>query len=157
MSTEEFAAKLEDFYRSLDENIARLFKISMKASPRRAEGKPVNQNKLKVFQLIDERIGQSYTIVAAIRFVVEEYNAGLSDNSDREDEIETITREYRRYRKTLDVGLDPSRTYDDQSLAEFILSKQFALAAAIFAIADEKRRIRICDKLNERIMHRVIE
>lgn len=157
MSTEEFEARLKDFYRSLDENTARAFKSSMKASPRTAEGRSVSQDNLKIFQLIDERHRQGSTVISAIRSVIEEHLIELNDHSDSEDRIETATREYRRYRKTRDAGLDPSRTYDDNSLAEFILSKQFTPAAAIFAIADKKRRIRICGKLNERIIHRVME
>ncbi|MCR5943606.1 hypothetical protein FG152_22755 [Ochrobactrum sp. XJ1] len=157
MSTEEFEARLKDFYRSLDENTARAFKSSMKASPRKAEGKPVSQNNLKIFQLIDERYRQGGTVTAAIRSVIEEHLAEVNSNSDNEDKIDTITRQYRRYRKVRDAGLDPSRTYDDDSFAEFILSKQFALAAAIFEVADDERVARICDKLNARIMHRVME
>lgn len=157
MSTEEFAARLEDLYRSLDENTARAFKSSMKASPRTAEGKPVSQNNLRIFQLIDERHRHGGTVSAAVRSIIEEYFTELNDHSDSEDRIETTARQYRRYRKVRDAGLDPSRTYDDESFAEFILSKQFALAAAIFAVADDERVARICDKLNARIMHRVVE
>lgn len=157
MSTEEFAARLQDFYRGLDENTARAFRNSMKASPRTAEGKPVSQDNLKIFQLIDERHRQGGTVTAAIRSVIEEYPTELNDYSDSEDRIETTTRQYRRYRKVRDAGLDPSRTYDDESFAEFILSKQFALAAAIFEVADDDRLARICEKLNARIMHRVME
>lgn len=157
MSTEEFAARLQDLYRSLDENTARAFRNSMKASPRTAEGKPVSQNNLKIFQLIDERHRQGGTVTAAIRSIIEEHFAEVNSNSDSEDRIETTTREYRRYRRIRDAGLDPSRTYDDQSLVEFILSKQFTLAAAVFQVANDERRARICDKFNARIIHRVME
>lgn len=157
MTQKEFEFKIGYYYPDIDGNIASSFRSSMQANPRRAEGKPVDRGNLLIFQQIDQYHQQGSTIIAAIRLVFEEQRVGLNDDVDHEDEIDTVVREYRRYRKTRDAGLDPSRTYDDNSLAEFILSKQFALAAAIFATADKKRRIRICGKLNERIMHRVIE
>lgn len=115
----------------------------------RPKGQKVNTSNLSIFQCADEKRKQGTTIGEAIRYALNASPCPRRTQNDSEDEIDSLTRQYRRYRNRIDGGLDPQFSHQGSIFFEFVLMRQWSKAAAIFANANRELREKICAGLNK--------
>lgn len=151
MSMDEFAAALEARFRDLsDANTDQIAEIEY--TLRRTRGRPVNDERIEQFRLMDrERACGSTTLAAAKTALSEHVNAKprrRRTRNDLEDEAENLARQYRRHRKRMNDGLNPAIPYSKDMLIELIITKQWSKVSAIFINANRSRREDISELLN---------
>lgn len=162
LSRDDFVLLLEasfSFLQSADPKTISEIDASLGSLPTR--GRPINVNALKLFRYADAEYGNGATLEIAVERAMEQYPAAKPKPRRRrtkkimiesENELDhdkfILLAEYKRYRGLLNVGLDPAIPYSTNNFFEFILTRQWQRAAAVFAKASKEQRARYCFRLN---------
>lgn len=159
MKKGEFASLLElhfDHITDANQKMVEDIKASLGTLPTR--GQPVDLKKIELFRHADAEKNNGATIeVAVVRAMVRYPDIKprrslikmIAGHDDPDHDKGMLITEYKRYRSRKANGLDPSVSYSTNNFFEFILTKQWGIAAAIFIKANELRRSAFCTRLNE--------
>lgn len=156
MSQQEMAAALEarfGYLRTASDREVAALEQSLREL--RAPGQPINQRNLQIFRYADEERERGATNDDAIRHALEQYQSQHERRhhtaDDNEDDIETLIRLYRRYRKKVACGLEPDIANSRELFFSYVLHRQWESASAIFVNVSTERRQTLCDALNRNI------
>lgn len=157
ISREEFAQRLEvrfSFLQSADPKTITEIDASLGKLPTR--GQPINVNALALFRHADAQHKNSMTLETALELAMEKFpdvkprrrHTKIDGHTDPDHDKFMLLAEYKRYRGLLSVGLDPAVPYSTNNFFEFILTRQWQKAVAVFAKANKEQRARYCLRLN---------
>lgn len=149
MTAQQMAKALEERFGYLQPPSDFVEAISNSSNAPPVRGMPVNVENVQLFMRIDELLQQGMTHLAATEFAVTEATQSHKDSgNDIQDKVESLIRQYRRYRRRVDGGLDPYRRYNKDSFSAHIMAREWKKAAAIFSDSKTERRVQLCDMLN---------
>lgn len=157
---DEFAQLLEtrfDFLQPADPHTVAEIDASLGRYPTR--GQPKNINALKLFRQADIELERGVTQETAIERAMEllpdvkphhrrTKKITIRTDRDPDHDKEILLAEYKRYRALIAAGLDPAIPYSIGNFFEFILTRQWQRAAAVFTKANKERRLKFCARLN---------
>lgn len=158
LDREEFAQRLAvrfSFLQSADPKTIADVDASLGRLPTR--GQPINVNTVALFRQADAKHRNGTTLETAIELAMEQFpdvkprrrrTKKIDGHTDPDHDKFMLLAEYKRYRGLLSVGLDPAIPYSTNNLFEFILTRQWQKAAAVFAKANKEQRARYCLRLN---------
>lgn len=122
-------------------------------------GQPIKGDAIKLFRCADIIVQNGATLEAAIVSAMETF-PDVKPRQRRPRKITTKTirdpdhdklillAEYKRYRAIIESGLNPAVAYSRNNFFEYILTRQWETAAAIFTKANKERRKILSDALN---------
>lgn len=121
-------------------------------------GQPIRPEKIALFEYIEAQHENGETVESTLQTAIGRGFAPIPRRrrgSDPLQDVEkSLLREYWRYKRKKNAGLDPAIAYGSNALFDSILAKQWDTAAAIFANANKVRRIKVCDTLNRILQNR---
>lgn len=121
-------------------------------------GHPISANKIALFQCCDRKREKGLTIENALECAIAEFPGAeprrrrtgkVAGHTDPDHVKEMLIAEYKRYLSRKKHGLDPAMQYSRNIFFEFILTKQWDRAAAVFRKANKQRRHDLCRRLND--------
>lgn len=119
-------------------------------------GHPVDVNKIALFQHCDRQRERGVTIENAVALAMTEFpnveprrrrTQKIAGHDDPDHNKLMLIAEYKRYLSRKKHGLDPTH-YSRNVFFEFVLTKQWDRAAAVFHKANKQRRHDLCERLN---------
>lgn len=120
-------------------------------------GQPINGNTLELFRHADTEHQRGATLETAIERAMEQLSdvkprrrraKKIAGHTDPDHDKLILLAEYKRYRGLIAAGLDPAIAYSTNNFFEFVLTRQWEKAAAIFSKANKERRAKLCSRLN---------
>ena len=120
-------------------------------------GHPVDVNKIALFQHCDKQRERGVTIENAVALAMTEFpnveprrrrTQKIAGHDDPDHNKYMLIAEYKRHLSRKKHGLDPTKQYSTNLFFEFILTKQWGRAAAVFHKANKQRRRDLCERLN---------
>lgn len=120
-------------------------------------GQPINSNALKLFRYADVEHQRGATLETAIEHAMGQLpdvkprrrrTKKVAGHTDPDHDKLILLAEYKRYRGLIAAGLDPAIAYSTNNFFEFILTRQWQKAAAVFTKANKQRRAKLCSRLN---------
>ena len=120
-------------------------------------GQPINANALKLFRHADIEHQRGAALETAIERAMEQLpdvkprrrrTKKIAGHTDPDHDKLILLAEYKRYRGLIAAGLDPAIAYSSNNIFEFVLTRQWQKAAAIFSKANKQRRAKLCWRLN---------
>ncbi len=121
-------------------------------------GHPVDVNKIALFQHCDRQREHGVTIENAVVHAMTEFpdveprrrrTQKVAGHTDPDHVKEMLIAEYKRYLSRKRHGLDPAVQYSTNLFFDFLLTKQWDRAAAVFCKANKQRRLDLCERLNK--------
>lgn len=159
---DEFARLLEtrlQFLQAADAKTVSEIDASLGKLP--TPGRPVNANTLILFRCADAAYVDGTTLETAIECAMEQFphikpqprrrrtkKITIRTQRSPDHDKEILLAEYKRYRGLIAAGLDPAIAYSTNNFFEFILTRQWQKAAAVFTKANKQRRAKLCSRLN---------
>lgn len=159
MSKNEFAMMLESrfcYLQSADRKTVLEIESSLGVFPTR--GHPINAAALALFRQADTEHQKGASLEKAIERAMELFptvkprrrrTKKIDGHTDPDHDKFILLAEYKRYRASVDAGLNPAVAYSTNNFFEFILTRQWPKAAAVFAKANKEQRTRYCLRLNQ--------
>lgn len=123
-----------------------------------ARGQPINTSALRLFELASLEHQRGATLETAIERAMEQFpdvkprrrrKKKVAGHTDPDHDKLILLAEYKRYRSLITAGLDPAIAYSTNNFFEFILTRQWQLAAAVFSKSNKQRRAKLCEHLNQ--------
>lgn len=120
-------------------------------------GQPINASALKLFRYADIEHRRGATLETAIERTMALFpdvkprrrrTKKVAGHTDPDHDKLVLLAEYKRYRGLVAAGLDPAIPSSLNIFFEFVLTRQWQKAAAIFSKANKQRRAKLCSRLN---------